>query len=106
MADPNKTQPAFASVPVNPSPKTRFMQSPDNVSKHKALVDSREFQRGCDFSLLQYQAALSQQPADFQAGAGNYFKLLGAQEFIQTFKLLAESPQLPKVVDRDNLTQS
>ena len=91
------------AAPLNPSPKARFQQAPDNISKHRALVDSKEFQRACDFALLQYQAELSQRIVDGTNAAANYFRMLGAQEFIQTMRLLSESTPRVTVVDPDNL---
>lgn len=90
---------------LNDSPKTRFQQSADNVSKHNALVTSRDFQRACDFSMLQYQAYLASQSVDGNGAAASHFKMLGAQEYLATFRTLGSQPQIPKVLDRDNLTQ-
>lgn len=101
--NPTRNQMATQAAPLNPSPKTRFQQSADNVSKHRALVDSNEFQRACDFALMQYQAELSSRPVDMQIAAGSFFKLTGAQEFLQTLRMLSEAPMIRPVVDQDNL---
>lgn len=95
-----------APILINPSPKTRFQQSADNIKKHRELVDSNEFQRGCDFALLQYQTKLASQQVDGQLAAASHFKVLGVLEFLQEFRFLSET--IPTVVakDRDNLNQS
>lgn len=73
----------------------RFMESADNISKHRQILDFPGLQRGLDFALLQYQARLSS-ATSLENSAGNMMKLVGAQEFIQEFKLLAETFQVPK----------
>lgn len=93
------------AAPLNPSPKTRFHLSADNLKKHRDLVDSNEFQRGADFALLQYQAQLSLQPVEMAGAAANHFKMTGALEFLQAFRLLAEVAPRASVVDNDNLKQ-
>lgn len=103
MADPTPTpqQPPLA----NPSPRHRFQESANNVSLHRKMVDSHEFQRATDFAMLEYSASLSTQTVDFQGGAANHFKLRGALEFLQTLRVLAEAPPKIRVMDKDNLTQ-
>lgn len=104
MAESPKT----ASVPftLNRTPKQRFHDHPEWLSQHNQFVVSPIFERGSDFALLQYQAYLSSQSVDGQNAAANHFKMVGAIEFLQTFRLLAEKPMMPTVVDRDNLPQS
>lgn len=83
----------MASTPItNPTPKARFQESGDNISKHRDMIGSKEFQRGCDSALLQYQAVLGLRTTDMATAAANQFKLLGAQEFLQELRLLAEMP--------------
>lgn len=75
---------------ANLFPKARFQQSPDNITKHRVMVDSREFERGTDFAFLQYcmllGASVKTQEAAFSAG----LKLAGAVEFLSTLKMLGE----------------
>lgn len=91
------------AVALNPSPKLRFMQSPDNIKKHRDMIDSNEFQRACDFALLQYQSQLSMTTVDMAGAAANNFKMLGAQELLQTMRLLGESVPRVTKTDPDNL---
>lgn len=91
-----------ATNPVlNPSPKTRFLSSDQNVGKHRDMVDSNEFQRAADFALMEYQAILCQRESN-PAVLG--MKIMGAQEFLQTLRLLSEKVQVkPAVKIMDNL---
>ena len=87
----------------NASPKTRFMASNDNITKHRNLVDSREFERAADFAMMEYTAQLAQRESN-SAIVG--LKIVGALEFLKEFRLLSEKPEikpLPKV--SDNLSE-
>lgn len=89
---------------VNPSPKARFQQSPESISKHRDLVDKREFERGADFTMLQYIGELCDKENNPTVLG---LKIAGAQEFLKVFRLLSEKPlltALPK--PNDNLTES
>ena len=77
---------------TNLSPKVRFMQSGDSISKHRALVDSTEFQRAADFALLQYTGTLAQQTTNANESMAMGLKIQGAHEFLQTMRLLAAAP--------------
>jgi hypothetical protein len=82
----------MSTVVKNPQPKARFQESSQNISKHRDMVESTEFQRACDFALLQYTALMTQTALDnFNIAAACHFKLAGAQEFILTLRTLAES---------------
>ena len=86
--------------------KARFMSSPDNISKHRALVDSREFQRGVDFALLEYQDQLMDGVGDGNTAATVGFKLRGVHEFLRVFRLLSEpTRQLTTLAASDNLVE-
>lgn len=92
--------PSLSTQPfLNPSPKVRFQSSDQNISKHREMVDRNEFQRACDFALLEYQAKLCQQ----EPNAGIIgVKIMGAQEFLKEFRLLSEKAELkplPRVSD-------
>lgn len=85
-------------VPLkNPQPKIRFQASGDNVSKHRDLMDSPEYQRAIDFGLLQYVAAVSQGITDGNTAMAAGFKILGAVELLSTVRMLSETP-MPVVV--------
>lgn len=93
---------------VNPSPRARFQESASNISRHRDMIASTEFQRACDFAMLQYQGELAMQKSDnFNTHAANQMKIVGALEFMHIFRHLGEQAQpAPKVVDRDNLSHS
>lgn len=81
---------------INPSPKTRFQQSGNNVSEHRKLIDLPAFQRGVDMALLQYQATVAEQVRDGNSAASAGLRLLGVHEFLTTFRLLSEPAEIPK----------
>lgn len=89
---------------INPTPKQRFQESPDNISKHKALLENRELQRAIDFSLAEYSAQLaltvSENP-NLATVAG--LKSTGVHEFLMTFKMLATNPPKPVHTPSQNL---
>lgn len=82
------------------------MESADNVSKHRALVDSRQFERGADFAMLEYTSQLAQQTDSQYAAMAGGLKMQGALEFLAIFKKLAEAPvTAPKLTLSSNLTE-
>jgi hypothetical protein len=93
----------MAQIITNPTPKQRFIDNPQAVTGHRALIEHASFQRSVDMALLEYQRALAVVPVDFQGAAMNQFKLVGALEFLQTLRLLAETPVRPVVMNKDNL---
>ena len=91
---------------MNLTAKARFLESNDNISTHRKLIDSKEFQRAADFAMLSFSHAVSQAPVDPQEmslGAAG-LKLRGAHEFLSIFRNLSEAPQKPdRIVRMDNL---
>lgn len=92
------------NLPVNLSPKARFMLGSENISRHKSMVDSDHFTLAADAALLQVQSLWVQQITEPNTAMAVGLKLQGAMEFLQTLKLLAETPRLtnPPLVS-DNL---
>lgn len=83
------------TVNLNPSPKFRFRESNQNISDHRALVETRTFQRACDYALMEYQAQLAIQASENPQLAGAVgLKLAGANEFLMTLRLLSEMPRI------------
>jgi hypothetical protein len=89
----------------NPPPKTRFLQSADNITKHRSMVDSREYERAVDFGLMQYFAELAAQVKDGNSAAMVGFKVAGAFEAVQSMRMLSEQPKVTRVPVNDNLTE-
>lgn len=86
----------MSTVVKNPSPKARFQESSDNVKRHRDLIQSREFERAVDFSLLQYGSRLqSETDGNLNAAAAAHLRMTGAHEFIATLRNLAESTEFP-----------
>lgn len=91
---------------VDPTPKQRFMESGDNVTKHRRLLEAGELQRGFDYALMEYQNILSREVVSNPATAGGpAFRMAGALELISVFKRLAETPVIMRQVPNDNLNQ-
>jgi hypothetical protein len=71
------------------SPKQRFQLSGDNVSKHRDLISSREFERAVDFAVHQYSVDLASTCTDANHAMAVGLKLAGAHEFLTILKNLA-----------------
>jgi len=82
---------------INATPKARFLESSDNAAKHRDLVDSREFQRGCDFAMLEMSRSLSESTNNAQDAIPAALMLRGAHEFLEIFRRLSEKPIDPPV---------
>jgi hypothetical protein len=95
----------MSTVVKNPSPKARFQESVQNVSSHREMVASREFERAADYAMLQYSSklALNMNNPTFNDYATMGVKITGAKEFLQEMRLLAESATSKQVVPQDNL---
>jgi len=81
---------------TNPSPRIRFQESGDNISKHRDLVDNAAFQRGCDFAMLEYAKTMALESVDGNTAVATAMRLRGAHEFLQIFRNLSEKSQPPK----------
>lgn len=109
------TTPPTVTPPVNPNqqPRQRFQRDAARIRLHRELVDSETFQKGCDYAMLQYAAALAGQildehgvPDESRAKMAG-LALLGAHGVMSTLKTLAETPKpLPKIADMSNLNHT
>lgn len=82
----------MSQVIKNPSPKSRFQENPQNVTKHRELMELPQVQRSLDAAMLQYQAALcNAMPSDINGAAAVGLRILGAQEFLAIFRLISEN---------------
>jgi len=89
---------------INLSPKERFLQSSDQTNKHRDLVDSETFQRGCDFAMLEMTRLLSDQVNNANESIPAALMLRGAHEFLKVFRNLSEKPMdLPQVAKNRGL---
>lgn len=87
---------------VNPSPKTRFQSIKKNISDHRDMIASQTFQTSSDHALMEYAGILAKLPLG--EAAASHFKMMGAQEFLQTFRNMGEmpTPVSPRIVDNLN----
>jgi len=82
---------------VNLTPKQRFQESKDNVSKHREMIESREFERAIDYALMEYQLQSARQTATINPPNANdavcrHYSQVGACEFVAILRNLAEPP--------------
>lgn len=92
---------------INHSPKQRFMTDTKSVSAHRDLVSTTAFEAGSHFAMLEYMSQLAQRANDGNTAAAMGLKLQGALEFLQTMKMLGETPRLaPAQRSNDNLNLS
>lgn len=97
-------QPGLTRQPVNtnPSPKARFRESTQNITAHRDMLQSPEFERALDFAALEYQLQAAARVTDGNGALALGYKLLGVQEFISTLKMLSEVPQpMPRTIDQN-----
>lgn len=88
------------------TPKNRFLESGDNIAAHRKMVDSREFQRGIDYSLMDYVKNLSDQVKDGNTAMAVGFMLKATWEYIEKLQTLSEQPKPVTKVVTPNLTHS
>jgi hypothetical protein len=93
-----------ASQPINPTPKSRFQSSSDNVAKHRKLLELPELQRALDYAMMSYSNRISFEIKDGNSAMIAGAKQLAIHEFITEFKSLAETaPATAARRDLDNL---
>lgn len=85
----------MSTVITNPSPKQRFQETVAHITAHRDLIQSPAFTRAADLALLQYQGQLCLESGDLNTAAAKHLRMQGALEFLQTFRMLSESPSLP-----------
>jgi hypothetical protein len=92
--------------PINPlhlTPKERFQFNAANIESHRRLVQTMEFQNILDYALLHYGHNLVRSS---DQSAATHFKHVGAIEFVEVLKRLAEPSATAKPTTRDNLSQN
>lgn len=83
------------------SPKSRFLESDNNIVAHRKLLDSRELERGVEFALAHFTRAVcalaNNQDLNAagaqQAQAASFQMIQGAHNFLEVFYTLAERQQ-------------
>lgn len=88
----------------NPSPKTTFMQNANAVKRHHEFVENPDLRFGLESALSEFIRQLTRNvPPDMGGCASSYLRIQGAQEFLNLFYNLAETPDLPNVKPLINL---
>lgn len=105
------TLPEQKPMPLNPSPKWRFLQSKDFIAAHRDLMDSEEFQRSVDCGLAQYiRGLVDTAPGDvtsstyMAASASLFQRVVGVHEFLSVLRNLSEMPPVKTPRANDNLS--
>lgn len=93
----------MSRVVTNPTPKARFQESGDNISKHREFLQTKEFERAIDWALLQFQFRLCEEGGDLNQCASKHLRMQGAHEFILTLRMLAETPMRETIANITNL---
>lgn len=75
------------------SPKARFLENPQNPTKHRDLLEVPQLQKSLDAAMLQYEAVLcANMGSNMEAASSVGLRILGAHEFLNIFRVLAETP--------------
>jgi hypothetical protein len=65
------------------------MQSSATISAHRNLMQRDELRIALDFALMEYQSRVSlTSKEDMNGAVAGHFRMLGAQEFVQTLRSL------------------
>lgn len=88
----------------NPTPKSQFVAKTENLKAHHALVENEVLRAHLQIALLQYQRIQAEKNSNELGGyAACQLRLQGANEFLDLFFNLAESPPSVGTVDALNL---
>lgn len=94
----------------NLAPKMQFLESSNNISAHRKMVDSAEFRRAIDYASRHYVRALCgiaptdlMQPNHVVASGMCFQRIQGMQDFITALVNLSEVPPTKTGKPSDNL---
>lgn len=73
------------------APKSRFQESGNHVAAHKRMIETGAFELSADMAMLQLQQELMHD--DKITPSEGYWKLKGAEQFLDIFKRLADKPK-------------
>ena len=97
----------MSTVVKNPSPKTRFQETPKRIEHHRELIANPAFEVAADFVMLNYAAKLATGVNPSNPTFNDYavigVKVCAALEYLQEMRLLAESRPSITVNPQDNL---
>ena len=111
---PNQAPPSFLQKLVQ-SPRASFIENPDNVRKHRELLQQPELKAAMDVALAEMSKAVISlsrntdmlKPGLSQAAEASFHIIHGAHEFVEVFYRLVESlpPLPPRRPNDSNLEQ-
>ena len=85
----------MSQVVKNPTPRQRFTEAHAAVKEHHEMLQRQSFQFAADMALLEYQRLLAATLPDNNGWAAAHLRLAGAQEFLDVFRNLGETPTIP-----------
>ncbi len=94
----------MAQQPSQPkiiTPRARFISEPRNVSAHRRIVDSQDFQLAIDTALMEHTRAIVALSGKLdsdgatQAAAACFHLISGAHQLVQVFNMLSEPIAAP-----------
>jgi len=77
---------------TNPTPQQTFQKDDKKVSAHRDMIASPAFERASEVAMLEYTRLVTMKIQDANGSAAAGMKIQGALEFLQTFRMLAETP--------------
>lgn len=103
MPEPTRPNP-------NPTPKQQFLESSNNISSHRKMVDSSEFRRAIDYASRHYVKSLTgiappdlTSPNHVIASGMCFQRIQGMHDFITVLINLSETPPPRSAKQGDNL---
>lgn len=92
----------------NPSAKSEFIKNSQLVKNHHELVEDPRLRISLEAAMqeMQRRAAQNTEPSNFNACAASHLRLLGAQDFLDIFLNLAETPAASTRTDTANLASN
>lgn len=89
----------------NPSPKSEFVKNTNNVRNHHKCIEDPWLVPALQIAMqeMQLRAAANTDANNFNQCAAAHLRMLGAQDFVDIFLNLAETPEIGKKADGLNL---
>lgn len=89
----------------NPTPRSEMLKSPEIVKRHHELVENDWLRAHLRIALqeMQIRASANTDANNFNACAAAHLRMLGAQDFVEIFLNLVETPVLETKKESTNL---
>jgi hypothetical protein len=88
----------------NPTPKSEFVKSPENIKAHHALLEDAVLRKHLEVALSELGRRIADNsPPEMGACAAAHLRMLGAHDFVEIFLNLGETVVLQVKGDNLNL---